>query len=205
MSTVIATGRHRLDVTPAPAVVRRSLGRRLLRVSGKVLGNLLMLVCLAVFLLIAVGPHVFGYRTATMLTGSMDPGITPGDVVVTMPKPASEVKVGDVVSYQIPVEDHRVETHRVVKVIHRADGAIAIQTKGDANEARDPWTATIEGDTVWQMKAVVPQLGNVIHLLRSPAIQHGGFWVALAGLILLGLSSIWRKPPPDGSSPKQSA
>ena len=51
------------------------------------LGNLLLLLCLAVFLLVAVGPHVFGYRTATMLTGSMEPGIMPGDVVVTTPSP----------------------------------------------------------------------------------------------------------------------
>ena len=60
---------------------RRSLPRRMLNW----VGNLLLLLCLAVFLLVAVGPHVFGYRTATMLTGSMEPGIMPGDVVVTTP------------------------------------------------------------------------------------------------------------------------
>ena len=68
------------------------------------------------FLLLAIGPHVFGYRTATMLTGSMSPGINPGDVVVSVPKPADQVAVGDIISYHIPVQDHRVETHRVIKV-----------------------------------------------------------------------------------------
>ena len=204
-STAAVAGRHRAvartTITPArvtpkrlatttPAV-RRSLPRRLLGLGG----NLLMLVCLAIFLLVAVGPHVLGYRTSTMLTGSMEPGIMPGDVVVTVQKPASELAVGDVISYQIPVEDHRVETHRVVEVTTKKDGSIEFRTKGDANDGVDPWTATIQGDTVWEMKAVVPKLGSVIRVFRAPAVQHGIFWIAFGGLLLLGLSTIWGKKP----------
>ncbi len=204
-STTAVTARHRAAAksapvaplvatdTPAPAAVRRSLPRRMLGW----LANGLVLLCLAVFLLIAVGPHIFGYRTATMLTGSMEPGIMPGDVVVTTPEPASEVKAGDVISYHIPVEDRRVETHRVVKVVHKDDGSIAIQTKGDNNANVDPWTAVIEGDTVWEVQTVVPKLGSVIRFLRSDAIQHGIFWVAFGGLLLLGLSLIWGKSSSD--------
>ena len=143
---------------------RRSLPRRMLNW----VGNLLLLLCLAVFLLVAVGPHVFGYRTATMLTGSMEPGIMPGDVVVTTPEPASEIKVGDVISYHIPIEDRRIETHRVVKVIHRDNGNIAIRTQGDNNDNVDPWTATLEGDTVWEVQTVVPKLGT-----GDPIHAHG--------------------------------
>ena len=95
-----------------------------------------------------------------MLTGSMSPGINPGDVVVTSPKPAAEVEVGDVISYHIPVEDHRVETHRVIKVTHEENGTIAVETKGDNNNNVDPWTAIIEGDTVWEVQAVVPKVGS---------------------------------------------
>ncbi len=107
----------------------------LARLAGFAL-TVVLVGCLAVFGLIALGPHVFGYRTATMLTGSMDPGITPGDVVLSVPQPASEVEVGDVISYHIPVEDHRVETHRVVEVIHNENGTVAVRTQGDANELR---------------------------------------------------------------------
>jgi signal peptidase I len=155
------------------------------------LGSGLLVLCVVVFLLVALGPHLFGYRTATMLTGSMAPGIKPGDVILSVQKPASEVAVGDVISYHIPVEDHRVETHRVVEVIHHDDGSIAIRTKGDANQGADPWTATLEGDTVWETKAVIPGLGSVIRTLRTPAVQHGVFWVAFGGLLVLGLSLIW--------------
>jgi signal peptidase len=134
-----------------------------------------------------------------MLTGSMEPGIMPGDVVVTAQKPTSDIAVGDVITYQIPVEDHRVETHRVVEVIQNKDGSTAIRTKGDNNDNADPWTATIHDDTVWEMKAVVPKLGSAIRVLRAPAVQHGIFWVAFGGLLLLGLSTIWGKNPENDS------
>ena len=140
---------------------------------------------------------MLGYRTSTMLTGSMEPGISPGDVVVTTAKPTSEVEVGDVLTYHIPVEDHRVETHRVVEVLHHRDGSVAIRTQGDNNDDVDPWTATLQGDEVWEMRAVVPKLGSAIRVLRSPAVQHGIFWVAFGGMLLLGLSTIWSKDQDD--------
>ena len=162
-----------------------------LRGTGRVLVSLLLVGSALVFLFLAVGPHVLGYRTATMLTGSMAPGIVPGDVVVTVPRPASEVAVGDVISYRIPIEDHRVETHRVTEVTRGPDGGVSVQTKGDANENIDPWVATIEGDTVWQVEGVVPGAGTVIRALRTPIVQHGVLWVALAGFVGLGFSTIW--------------
>ena len=124
--------------------------------SARLLSTGLVALAALAFLLLAIGPHVFGYRTATMLTGSMAPGINPGDVVVSVPKPADQVAVGDIISYHIPVQDHRVETHRVIKVTHDANGRLAVVTKGDANNGADPWVATLDGDTVWQTKARRP-------------------------------------------------
>ena len=191
-------GRHRAEreVAPAPVALHvvPAVRRSPARLVGKVVVNILVAVSLLVFLLIALGPHLFGYRTQTMLTGSMSPGINPGDVVVSWPKPAADLKVGDVISYHIPVEDHRVETHRVTKVMHGKDGSISIRTQGDANDGVDPWKATLVEDTVWQTRYVIPGLGNAIRFFRQPAFQHGVFWAGFAGLILLGLTRIWGKP-----------
>ncbi len=151
----------------------------------------ILVLATAGFLLLAVGPHVFGYRTATMLTGSMSPLINPGDVVVTVPKAANEVAVGDIISYHIPVEDHRVETHRVVEVTQDVNGRLAVVTKGDANNGKDPWVATLEDDTVWQTQAVIPHLGSVIQALRGPLVQGFVFWGALGAVVLLGMRQIW--------------
>ncbi len=183
-------GRHRAEREAAPAhvalhvvpAVRRSPARLV----GTLVVNILVAVSLLAFLLIALGPHLFGYRTQTMLTGSMAPGINPGDVVVSWPKPAADLKVGDVISYHIPVEDHRVETHRVTKIMHGKDGSISIRTQGDANDGVDPWKATLVEDQVWETRFVIPEVGNAIRFFRQPAFQHGVFWAGFVGLILLG-------------------
>ena len=121
---------------------------------------------------LAVGPHVLGYRTMTMLTASMAPDIDPGDVTIVTPLAVSEVTEGMVITYHIPIGDHSLVTHRVVSVEHGADGSVTVQTKGDNNEAVDPWTATLEGDTAYQVRAVIPEIGHVIHALRTPAVTR---------------------------------
>ena len=156
------------------------------------LGNLLLLLCLAVFLLVAVGPHVFGYRTATMLTGSMEPGIMPGDVVVDH----ARARLGGQGRgrHQLPHPDRgppRRDPPGRQGDPPRQRQRSPIRTQGDNNENVDPWTATLEGDTVWEVQTVVPKLGLVIRFIRTDAVQHGIFWFAFGGLILVGLSLIW--------------
>ena len=167
---------------------------RALTLAGRVLNNLLTVVAVAAFLGLAVGPHLFGYRTTTMLTGSMAPTIEPGDVEIVTPLPVSRIAVGDVISYHIPVLDHRVVSHRVVGVTRMPDGTTDVQTKGDANPGPDPWVATFDGGDVYRVDHVIPEIGNVIRLLRAPqlhlALQYGA--PALAGV--LALSLIWRRP-----------
>jgi signal peptidase len=149
-------------------------------------------VAIVAFAGLAIGPHVFGYRTLTMLTASMSPAIDPGDVVVVTPVAISEVTEGMVITYHIPVEDHHLVTHRVVSVDQAADGTVTVQTKGDANEAVDPWQATLEGDTAYQVRAVVPEVGHVLQALRTPVVSQVmtyGATALVAGWLLLG---IWR-------------
>ena len=102
---------------------------------------------LLIFAVLAVGPHMLGYRTMTMLTASMTPEIDRGDVTIVTPIAISDVTEGMVITYHMPIEDHSLVTHRVVSVDTAANGTVTVQTKGDANEAIDPWTATLEGDT----------------------------------------------------------
>ncbi len=176
------------------------------------LGGLLLLVGTAIavvaFAGLAVGPHVLGYRTLTMLTASMAPGIEPGDVVVVTPLPISEVTDGMVITYHIPIDDRRLVTHRVVSVERSASGQVTVQTKGDANEAVDPWRATLEGDTAYQLRAVLPGLGTVIRMLRTPVVNHALLYGAPAVVAAWLLASIWlpalgsRRLEEDGEAPR---
>ena len=144
------------------------------------------------FAFLAVGPHVLGYRTMTMLTGSMAPEINPGDVTIVTPLAVSEVTEGMVISYHIPVADHSVVTHRVVSVESGPAGTVTVQTKGDANEAVDPWTAQLQGDTAYQVRAVIPEAGHLIQALRTPTIAPVLLYGAPTLLVGWLLLSIWR-------------
>ena len=180
--------------TSAQASPSLPLVARLLRRVVRGLGNLLLLVVVLAFTGLAVGPHLFGYRTMTMLTGSMAPGINPGDVTVAVQEPTSALAVGQIISYQVPVDDHRVVSHRVVKVTRGPSGAVVVQTKGDHNPSADPWTAIITDPQVWTVRGVVPHLGDVIRTLRGPGLHIAFLYVGPALLTVLLLSEIWRSP-----------
>jgi signal peptidase len=168
------------------------LGKRAAGAAFRWTVRLVVTLAVLAFGVLAVGPHVLDYRTMTMLTGSMSPVIDPGDVTIVTPLPVEEVTVGMIIAYHIPVDDHHLVSHRVVSVERDASGAITVQTKGDANEAVDPWQATLQGDTAYQVRAVVPELGNVIEALRTPLVSQAlvyGAPALLAGWLLL---SIWR-------------
>jgi signal peptidase len=157
----------------------------------------LVATAVVAFGFLAIGPHVFGYRTMTMLTGSMAPQIEPGDITVVTPLAVEDVTAGMAITYHIPVDDHHLVTHRVVAVERGLDGSVTVQTKGDANKAVDPWKATLQGDTAWQVEAVIPKVGSVIQALRAPVVSlvlRYGAVALLTGWVLL---SIWRPAPAD--------
>jgi signal peptidase len=154
-----------------------------------------MVAAVLIFALLAIGPHVLGYRTMTMLTASMAPEIEPGDVTIVTPIAISEVTEGMVITYHKPVDDHSLVTHRVVSV-ERTNGTVTVQTKGDANDAIDPWTATLEGDTAYEVRAVVPELGHLIQALRAPVVTEVLLYGAPTLLVGWVLMTIWRPTTP---------
>jgi signal peptidase I len=150
----------------------------------------LLALALTLFLAIAVLPRLGLYRPVTVLSGSMRPTFSPGDMVIVTPEPVSAVRVGQIISYQVPVGIHQVETHRIVRILQGGAHPL-IQTRGDANNANDPWTARLEGNTAWRLRAVVPHLGYLINALRSHTVQVAAIFVVPALLALLMLWEIW--------------
>lgn len=85
--------------------------------------------CVAVTLL----PMLFGWHPYVIVTGSMEPGIGAGDVVLVSPDPELDDVVGRVISFQDPAREDHILTHRVVSI--NEDGTLV--TKGDANPTVD--------------------------------------------------------------------
>jgi len=199
MTAVLPVRRPGAASALPPAGDIRSAAARWAGLTRRILGRLtpwlvrgILGLALVAFAGLAVGPHVFGYRTMTMLTGSMAPKINPGDVTVVTPLAVSDVTEGMVITYHMPVGDHSVVTHRVVSVQSGPAGTVTVQTKGDANDALDPWTATLQGETAYQVRAVIPEIGHVIQLLRNPTIAPVLLYGAPTLLVGWLLLAIWR-------------
>ncbi|MBB6404782.1 signal peptidase I [Arthrobacter sp. AZCC_0090] len=173
----------------------RGIGSKVAQSFVRLIATTVMVAAIATFLFLAVGPRVLGYQTSTMLTGSMSPLINPGDVVVTVPVPVQDLRVGDIITYHIPVDDQRVETHRIIDLAVNSEGTATVRTKGDANNGADPWTATLTGGHVDRQVFTVPYLGNAIRAIRDPLVLKILMYGAPAALVIMLLVSIWRKKP----------
>jgi signal peptidase len=155
------------------------------RTTAKAAVRALLVAAFAFLFFVGIGPHVFGYRVVTVLTGSMRGTANPGDLVVDVPVALSQVRVGDIITYETPTPDHHVVTHRVVQVVTRGANP-TVRTQGDANDAADPWTATLSGSTAWKVKTVVPKAGALIRVMRAGRVQ-----MATTRLIPLLLAVFW--------------
>jgi signal peptidase len=162
--------------------------------------NAVLVVAVVLLLFLAVGPRLLPYRTVTMLTGSMGTTVPTGALVVDTPMPVEQLRTGDVITFNAPIDGHPVVTHRVVGV-ERQDGRTLVRTRGDANTGNDPWLAEVHGNTVWQVRAVIPHLGAGIRVLRELQASVALLWV-VGGLALVWfLVGVWRRPTaPEGGA-----
>lgn len=107
---------------------------------------------------------LIGYRTYTVLSGSMEPEFYPGDIVIVKNKNKAELKVNDIVTF---VDDGDIVTHRIMKEIE--EGYI---TKGDNNEVEDARTLEDE-NIIGKVLIDIPKLGYVMQFLSKPIVIAG--------------------------------
>ncbi len=138
------------------------------------------------------GPLAFGDRPYTVLTGSMEPTIAAGDVVVDERISPLEAEVGDVVTFRDPEDQSRPLTHRV-KSIRRRGSHLWFVTQGDANNTVEHWRIAADG-SLGRVLYTVPWVGHVAVLTKTPL---GLALLVIVPVLLLALdelSKIWRPP-----------
>lgn len=119
--------------TTAPASGRKAAGRFVVRVVAWVV----ILGVTGVLVAAVLVPRVAGATPFAVLTGSMQPGLPPGTLVVVRPVEPEQLGVGDVITYQLRSGEPTVVTHRVVGVGYDGAGELSLQTQGDANDVPD--------------------------------------------------------------------
>jgi signal peptidase I len=159
--------------------------------------NAALVSALVLMLVLGILPHTGLYRPVTVLSGSMRPAFAPGDTIFVTPERLRDVRVGQVITYSIPVDDHHVESHRVIRILKRGDDPVVI-TKGDANRSADPWRAELHGKVIWVERFHVPMLGRLVLWFRSPLFHKLTVFVLPILLAAYGLLRIWRAPSKDG-------
>ncbi len=127
-------------------------------------------------------PRIAGATPYTVLTGSMEPALPPGTLVVVRPVPADEIGVGSVVTYQLESGKPIFVTHRVVSQGVGDDGMPVFQTQGDANDAPDEmWIRPLQvRGELWY---AVPYVGYLSDLF-SPHERQRGIYVVAGALLL---------------------
>jgi len=128
-----------------------------------------MLLVGTVVLVAALGvPRLTGSTPYVVASGSMTPALPRGTLVVVRPVPAEDVRVGDVVTYQLRSGAPEVATHRVSEVVTDPQGGVRYRTQGDANAAPDPdWVRPVQlRGRVWYH---LPWVGHLGLVLPGPA------------------------------------
>lgn len=79
-----------------------------------------------------------GFRTYTVLTGSMAPTLPVGSLIVDEAISAAAARPGDVISFSMPSDPSLTVTHRVERLAAGPGGEYLV-TRGDANPVADAW------------------------------------------------------------------
>jgi signal peptidase len=146
------------------------------------------MLAVAVLLFAAVGiARAFEYHALTVMSGSMEPTLHVGDLVIERRVSPLDLHAGDVVTFRDPDENARLLTHRVFRF--RARGAKAyVVTKGDANRTVERWSIPTEG-TLGRVEFRVPKIGYAV---MSAGGRFGRLALVAIPALLLGLFELRR-------------
>lgn len=150
-------------------------------------GTALLVLLLVAAVLTFLAPR-FGWRVDTVFSGSMEPELKVGGVVVTRPVEPEEIKVGDILTFYSPLGE-QLTSHRVIAV--EQGSSLHFSTKGDANEAPDPFVVPAQ-NVVGKICFHMPYLGYFSQAVKTRL----GFLLALGipALIIIAmeLRNIWQ-------------
>jgi signal peptidase I len=158
---------------PSPAHLAEQGWGRVLRVAVA----RALLTTAALLVVWSLVPTLAGWTPRVIMSGSMEPRIVPGDIVVTRAVPAAILAEGQVVTVQDPDHAGRTRTHRLV----RRDPEGGLVLRGDANQQADS-------------SHVAPSQVLGLGVLRVPYVGRPLFWVAernWAGLLALVAVGTW--------------
>ena len=157
-------------------------------------GEWLVLVVIVIAVLAAVVvPKLTGATPFAVLTGSMEPDLPPGSLLIVRDVDPANIAIGDVITFMPRENDPSVVTLRVVGVGVDMSGEPTFTTQGDANPVADAAPVRAK-QLVGERWYSIPYLGWIVEVLTVEQRARGVYLVAGA-LILYALvmfAGAWR-------------
>ncbi len=116
--------------------------------------------------MLSIMPLKNNFKIFTVQSGSMEPVISTGSVILTKEVPTYEI--GDIITRKAGPSSKVTVTHRLVEEEEK-NGEVRLRTKGDANEDADSETFSKE-DIVGKAFYSIPFLGYPISFMKT---THG--------------------------------
>ena len=132
--------------------------------------------------------NIGGFMMFRVVTGSMEPTMHVGTMMITRETPISQIRENDIVCFRSQDTQiwGRIVTHRVVDVVPLGDGQVLLETKGDANPVSDGYLVSrdnLVGKVIWYTGD-----DSVLATIFSFMTNEMGFLACIVfpGLLLLG-------------------
>lgn len=131
-----------------------------------------------------------GFSLFRVVTGSMEPEIPVGSLLISSETELSEIQVGDIVNYRSRENGMlgMVITHRVIGV-HVVNGTTYLETKGDANQYAD--VMYVDEDVLIGKVIFYTKEGNLIASLFTFLTSSVGFLACIVlPCLVIGVTTI---------------
>ena len=160
---------------------------------GRIVATLLLVGAFTLVAALVVLQVTTDTSSFVVLSGSMEPRLQPGDLIVLRPVAPAAIEPGDIITYhagQHGAAGRELITHRVVETTREA-GDFVFRTQGDANPTVDP-TPVDQSQVVGRLWISLPQVGHALLIAQRPLAQLLGVVVPGVGLIAGGSRTLYR-------------
>ena len=148
-----------------------STGYKIFRIVRIILIYLLAVAIIVAALLFASSKSpnksLFGFRYYNILTPSMEPEYSVGEMVFVKLENADKINVGDVITFNPSSDSDAYLTHRVTQKFtdYQGSGVTCFRTKGDANDSEDSFLID-EKRVIGVVKFGIPKLGYIVRFVQ---------------------------------------
>ena len=166
--------------------------KKIIKISGNVLfAVIILIVAVVVFFVFqsripGVTPGIAGYRLYIVLSGSMEPALHTGSLVLVHSVNVDSLAVNDIITFKDFDGTDKLITHRIVAI--NSGEQLSFSTRGDANNVNDYKTIPAS-DVVGKVRLTLPYVGYLMDFARS---KLGILVLVIIPGSLIALFEMWK-------------